>query len=148
MIDYSRHTLPLPAATVAGVQELLDACFDEPTKDFVARLQGKKSPVLFLACHEGRAVGFKLSYERRPDECYSWLGGVQPDYRRRGIADELMRRQHSWAQAAGYRSVTTETENRYRGMLILNLNAGFDIVGTYVHDSGCLRILLRKDLLR
>ena len=145
-IEYAEHDGALPPALIARIGELLVACFGEPFPRFRQRLHGKPDLHLVLATDGERAVGFKLSYRRGQDECYSWLGGVHPDYRRRGIARALMRQQHAWAHGAGYQSVTTEPENRYRSMLILDLQEGFEIVGTYFHDSGQLRILLRKAL--
>ena len=146
MIAYSVHRAPFDPDMLDGVQALLAACFDDDRLDLSSRLVGKHSPVLVLAADGHTPVGFKLGYERSAGQCYSWLGGVHPDYRRQGIARELMRQQHAWAREAGYRAVTTETENRFRAMLLLDLQEGFDIVGTYLHPSGRTRILLRKTL--
>ena len=125
-IEYTHHEPPFSEAIIASVRELLMACFGQVSPDFAARMHSQPSASLMLARSDQTAVGFKLSYARSLSECYSWLGGVHPDYRQRGIARALMRQQHAWARAAGYQFVTTETENRFRAMLILNLREGFE----------------------
>ncbi|HEY8343405.1 MAG TPA: GNAT family N-acetyltransferase [Calditerricola sp.] len=45
-------------------------------------------------------------------------------YRRRGIATELMKRQHAWCRRHGYQTIRTHTKNKWREMLILNLRHG------------------------
>jgi len=92
-----------------------------------------------------RVVGFKLGYGRRPERFYSWLGGVHPDFRRRGIARRFMVEQHDWCAARGVEVIETATTNGFRGMLLLNLHSGFDVVGTRTTD-GQLSILMSKRL--
>lgn len=110
-----------------------------------------------LAFDGERLVGCKLGYnwqsaEGHPDEpepikpiFYSWLGGVDPAYRRQGVAAELMRRQHEACQRAGYVTIRTHTYNQWRNMLILNLRHGFQIVGTQPGKHG-LTIMLERRL--
>jgi GNAT superfamily N-acetyltransferase len=96
-----------------------------------------------LAIVDGRVVGCKLGYERKPGHYYSWLGGVHPDFRGRGIAAELMRQQHDWCRQHHYHTLRTQTYNQWRNMLILNLRHGFDIIGTMQGKHG-LTIVLEK----
>ncbi|RIV18084.1 N-acetyltransferase [Fibrisoma montanum] len=98
--------------------------------------------LLFATDHE-RLVGCKIGYERQPGHFYSWLGCVDPAYRGRGIASELMRRQHDWCCQNGYHTVRTHTYNAWREMLLLNLRHGFDIIGTMQGKYG-LTIMLEK----
>ncbi len=92
-----------------------------------------------------RVVGYKAGYERTAGQFYSWLGCVDPAYRGRGIADALMRQQHTWCQQQGYRTIRTQTYNQWRGMLMLNLKHDFNIIGTHQGTHGLL-ILLEKQL--
>lgn len=92
-----------------------------------------------------RVVGVKLGYAERRTRFYSWLGGVDPAFRRRGIARRMMHAQHAWCIAQGIGLVETSTTNDFRGMLLLNLHGGFDIVGTK-HSGGRLSILMQKHL--
>ena len=66
-------------------------------------------PVFSCFCAEdsGRIVGFKAGYALKAGHYYRWLGGVDPEYRRQGIANELMLRQHSWLKEQGYGVVET-----------------------------------------
>lgn len=129
--------------------ELLHQLFpDSVITEFTADLsyQQQRQPVqAWLAYVDGRLVGCKLGYEQKPGQYYSWLGGVHPDFRGRGIAAELMRLQHAWCTAQGYRRVRTHTYNRWRAMLLLNLQHGFDIIGTMQGSRG-LTIVLEKVL--
>ncbi|UOQ67168.1 GNAT family N-acetyltransferase [Hymenobacter volaticus] len=70
---------------------------------------------------------------------------MHPGFRGQGIARELMSRQHAWCQQQGYHRIRTQTYNRWRAMLLLNLHAGFDIVGT-VQGSRGLVLVLEKEL--
>lgn len=91
-------------------------------------------------------AGFKMGYETSPEDFYSWLGAVVPEYRKQGIGGELMRRQHEWCKQQGYKRVTTRTTNQWRNMLILNLRHGFDIVDIVLNHYGEERIVLVKQL--
>lgn len=91
-------------------------------------------------------VGFKLGFGDRPGRFYSWLGGVAPEQRRRGVARALIRRQHLRCREAGYSCVRTHTTNGHRGMLLLNVQEGFDVIGTTSSARKGLRIVLEKGL--
>lgn len=78
---------------------------------------------------------------------YSWLGGVDPDYRKHGIALTLMEKQHEYLRKNGYKVVQTKTMNKWRNMLILNIKNGFNIIETYTDDNGLQKIVLEKTLL-
>ena len=91
-------------------------------------------------------VGYKIGYEDKTERFYSWLGGVNLEYRGQGIASELMGRQHAWCREHGYSVVRTQTKNKWRDMLILNLRHGFDIVGVYTDEKGEPKIILEKQL--
>lgn len=99
-----------------------------------------------IAMIDDQPVGFKLGYEENQQEFYSWLGAVLPEYRELGIAMDLLAAQHAWCAQQGYRSVRTTTENRFREMLMLNIKAGFDVIGTHLTAQSSLKINLRKML--
>lgn len=140
----------LPESAEYGqVVEVLVAALESTAPELEAdlRYQQARGPVqVWLALADGNVVGCKLGYERKPGHYYSWLGGVHPDSRGRGMAAELMRRQHAWCRAQGYRRIRTQTYNRWRAMLLLNLRHGFDIIGTLQGAHG-LTIVLEKELL-
>ncbi|MFC5411031.1 GNAT family N-acetyltransferase [Larkinella bovis] len=99
-----------------------------------------------LALDDQTVVGYKMGYPRKPGHFYSWLGAVSPDYRRQGIAGELMRQQHNWCRANGFHTVRTHTRNQWRDMLILNLRHGFDIIGTIANSNRPTTLILEKQL--
>ncbi|HEX8429544.1 GNAT family N-acetyltransferase [Hymenobacter sp.] len=149
MLEYTftESLSPVGAGTEAVVR-LLAATLESPVDELNADLnyQQTRQPVqAWLTLAGGQLIGCKLGYERKPGQYYSWLGGVQPDFRGQGIAGELMRQQHAWCQQQGYQRIRTQTYNRWRPMLLLNLRAGFDIVGTVQGPRGLI-IVLEKEL--
>ncbi len=102
--------------------------------------------VILAAFVETQVVGFKVGYERE-GYFYSWMGGVHPDFRRKGIALALAEAQEEWARKHHYSSVTFKTRNRLKAMLCFALQRGFHIfqVDPYP-DVGESRIWLKKEL--
>lgn len=105
---------------------------------------GRERGVIVLTASEGeRLVGYKIGFARET-HWYSWSGGVDPSWRRRGIARELMDRQHRLVAAAGWDRIRTKTRNRFKAMLVLDLLCGFEIVGLEADGRGDLKIHLEK----
>lgn len=102
--------------------------------------------LILIGYYQNKPVGFKVGYEQ-DGSFYSWMGGVLPAYRRKGIARYLAETQEKWAKSRGYTTITLKTRNHHKGMLIFALNSGFNIVGfeskATISDH---RILLRKEL--
>ena len=148
-MDFTFRFLPdIVPAQGKLLTTLLAAALETDEAELLAdlRYQQQRQPVqAWLVEQAGQLVGCKLGYERQPAHYYSWLGGVRPEFRGRGLAAELLGRQHAWAREQGYRSIRTHTYNRWRAMLLLNLRHGFDIIGTM---QGCrgLTIVLEKEL--
>lgn len=113
------------------------------------RLAGKPMLIL-IARAEGRPVAYKLGYAISDREFYSWLGGVLPEYRRKGIASELRQVQEAWAREQGYHCVRVKSMNRYPAMLQLLIASGYHIVGyeenALVPASGEGKILFKRTL--
>ncbi|GGE12229.1 hypothetical protein GCM10011571_12030 [Marinithermofilum abyssi] len=109
-------------------------------------LQTKESPLIQIAEEDACVVGYKIGYEEKRGRFYSWIGGVSPAYRGKGIASTLMRTQHQWCKENGYTEIMTKTKNKWRNMLILNLKHGFDIIGTYTDHKGEPKLILSKSL--
>jgi GNAT superfamily N-acetyltransferase len=147
-IEYLRFEAEVPRADLSAVWALHQAVFESGVTDseFRDRVGAMPGLISLIARRGAETVGFKIGYRRSNEEFYSWLGCVAPDARGAGIATELMRRQHERARELGYQWVVTETKNRWRGMLILNLRHGFDVVGTYVNRRGETVIMLAKTL--
>jgi len=102
--------------------------------------------VILLAQIDNEVAGFKIGYERE-GYWYSWLGGVHPDFRRRGVARALADAQDEWARQKGYPHVTFKTLNRLRSMLKFAIERGFNIIRIdEKEDINDYRIWLRREL--
>lgn len=108
-----------------------------------------KELLTIVALDGEEVIGYKIGYPLMENQntFYSWLGGVDPHYRKQGIASILMDMQHQHLRQAGYRKVQTKTMNRWRNMLLLNIQYGFDIVDTFTDARGSFKIVLEKDLV-
>lgn len=150
---FKEMTLDITAKTEVSDQdievlaELTKKTFGEwDPKWFFSTFNQVKNIYLQIARIEGQPVAFKLGYSRTQTEFYSWLGAVLPEYRGLGIASDLMKAQHAWCKSQGYQVVETKTQNRFREMLLLNISAGFEIIGTHDSNEAGLKIILRKKL--
>lgn len=128
-----------------GITALHRQIFGTP-EDFAEQLEQKRAWLAHVALDGSRVIGFKLGYELSSNKFYSWLGGVDPDSRRLGVASALMEQQHRVLKDRGYKTVQTKTKNRWRNMLTLNLKHGFDVIGTYTDSCGEPKIILEKKL--
>lgn len=117
------------------------------SKSLLEDIEKKHSLLFVLAMIGKQVVGYKIGYELNTKKFYSWLGGVDENYRNYGIATKLMAIQHRYLVQKGYKVVQTKTKNKWRGMLILNIKNGFDIIGTYTDVYGEPKIILEKNLM-
>lgn len=82
-----------------------------------------------ISVDDGQAVGFKLGYRLNDIEFYSWLGGVAPAMRGRGIAAELLAAQEQWVRQRGYQRIRVKSMNRFPAMMRLLIGSGYQIDG-------------------
>ena len=111
------------------------------------QLKSKTKLLINIAFDDTKVVGYKIGYEIDKDTFYSWLGGVDPQYRNDGVATKLMEKQHHYLKENRYKKIKTKTKNKWRSMLILNIKCGFDVHSTYTDKEGELKIILEKNLL-
>jgi ribosomal protein S18 acetylase RimI-like enzyme len=119
----------------------------ETTEDLKTKMGTKPKLLILIAMDNNKVIGYKIGYEQDSQTFYSWLGGVDPDYRTHGIASMLMEKQHHYLKEKGYRVVRTKTMNKWRHMLLLNIKYGFDVIDTYTDEKGLHKIILEKKLL-
>lgn len=131
--------------TLSGVLELHKHVFEGSELE-TEKLKEKSNLIVFVAKVHERVIGFKIGYDYGNRTFYSWLGGVHKDYRGKGIAKELMSRQHELVKSMGYTKARTISRNEKREMLILNIKFGFDIKETFTSDKGKHKIVLEKML--
>ncbi|MED4017150.1 GNAT family N-acetyltransferase [Sutcliffiella cohnii] len=128
-----------------GIQELHQKVFGT-SEDLLTKMKTKPTLLIHIAIEDEKIVGYKIGYTLSGDLFYSWLGGVDPSYRNKGIASMLMKIQHQYLKEKGYKTVQTKTMNKWRNMLLLNIKSGFDIMETYIDDKGQHKIVLEKSL--
>ncbi|GIN86206.1 hypothetical protein J6TS2_25920 [Heyndrickxia sporothermodurans] len=114
--------------------------------ELVMKMETKPQLLIIVAMVDKKVIGYKIGYKLDNEKFYSWLGGVDEQYRKHGIASKLMKIQHQYLQEKNYQKVQTKTKNQWRSMLILNIKHGFDVIGTYTDDKGEPKIILEKKL--
>ena len=144
-MDYNYYQGVPDTQTLLGVLELHKHVFEGAELE-TEKLKEKSNLIVFVAKDENRVTGFKIGYDYGNRTFYSWLGGVHTDYRGKGIAKELMRRQHELVKSMGYTKARTISRNDKRGMLILNIKFGFDVIETFISKKGTHKIVLEKVL--
>ena len=135
-------------AELLWVHERIPEFPGKASLDFYTERLKHRLHLALVAEKEGELLGFKVGYQSdKPDTFYSWMGGVRPEFRGKGIATSLAEEQERWAKAQGFTSVFFKTRNRFPGMIQFGVKRGFKIVD--LHPKGGLedyRIVMRKDL--
>ena len=112
------------------------------------RYMGRYNVLQMMARLGDRPVGFFMGFELKPTVFYAWFYGVLPEFRRQGIASQLMDAVHSWARQNEYESIRFECHNQHRPMLHLAIALEYDIVGIrWDPDRGANLLLFQKTLI-
>nr|WP_093060781.1 GNAT family N-acetyltransferase [Psychrobacillus sp. OK028] len=114
--------------------------------DLINNIATKPRLLCITATSGAKVIGYKIGYALDNDKFYSWLGGVDTNFRKFGVGSTLMEKQHQYLKEQGYSVVQTKTMNKWRSMLVLNIKNGFDVIGTYTDKKGLHKIILEKDL--
>ena len=94
---------------------------------------------------DDRPVGFFLGFELKPDVFFSWFYGVLPEYRRQGIASQLMEAVHGWAQQKRLRIDSLRVPQSAPADAAPGHRPEYDIVGIrWDPDRGANLVLFRK----
>ncbi|QUW23623.1 GNAT family N-acetyltransferase [Sporosarcina sp. Marseille-Q4063] len=128
-----------------GIIKLHYSIFGD-SDSLVNQMKSKPQMLIDVAMEGEKVIAYKIGYALDNAKFYSWLGGVDADYRNYGVASKLMDKQHQHLIMNGYKIVQTKTMNKWRSMLILNIKNGFDVIGTYNEDNGETKIILEKKL--
>ncbi|OOE14302.1 GNAT family N-acetyltransferase [Fictibacillus arsenicus] len=139
-------TIPDEEAILEGIIDLHKRIFGE-SDDLVKKMESKPQIIVNVALNNSQVIGYKIGYELDKRKFYSWLGGVDPQFRGHGVASKLMEQQHYYLKENGYHIVQTKTMNKWRSMLILNIKSGFEVISTYTNKKGLHKIILEKNLL-
>jgi GNAT superfamily N-acetyltransferase len=116
-------------------------------ESFHRRYRGRYNILQLIARVNDKPVGFFLGFELKPGVFFSWFYGVMSEYRRQGIASQLMEAVHEWAQQNDYESIRFECHNQHRAMLHLAIALEYDIVGIrWDSDRGENLVIFEKVL--
>lgn len=123
-----------------------------PAKDaqfFHRRFLGRYNGLRLIAALDDLPVGFFLGFELKPSVYFSWLYGVLPEFRRKGIASQLMDAVHAWATEHDYASIRFECQNGHRPMLHLAIAREYNLVGIrWDPDLESNLVIFEKELSR
>ncbi|NOG52921.1 MAG: GNAT family N-acetyltransferase [Planctomycetes bacterium] len=98
-------------------------------ESFTRRFLGRHN-VLCLAARVGNeAAGFYIGFELKPAVHFAWMVCVIKEFRRMGVASQLMQAAQSWAKEQGYISIRFECNNTHRPMLHFGISEHYEIVG-------------------
>jgi GNAT superfamily N-acetyltransferase len=134
---------------LAVIVKLYNQIFRPPRDEeaFRRRYLGRHNILQMIAQVDRRPVGFFLGFELKPRVFFAWFYGVLSDYRRQGIASQLMEAVHEWAEANDYEAIRFECHNQHRPMLHLGIAKEYDIVGIrWDPDRGANLLLFQKTL--
>ena len=127
-----------------SIADLVDNSINAKAQNVLIRFvtEGEKISSIIVA-DDGRDLGFKAGYAATENRYYSWLGGVTPTARGRGVADALMQAQHTWVKDAGFERVETHVREDNTAMVSLNRKAGLDVVGRFI-KAGKPNLMMQK----
>ncbi len=116
-------------------------------ESFRRRFRGRYNILQMLARVDDEPVGFFIGFELKPTVFFAWFYGVLPEYRRQGVASQLMDAVHAWARQNEYNSLRFECHNQHRPMLHLAIALEYDIVGMrWDPDRGDNLVIFEKVL--
>lgn len=146
--EFCQLTSPIAPEKLQEFGEFLSANIFESFNllDFMSKCLSVRKLSIHWAEAGSKIVALKIGYEKDTGHFYSWLGGVAPDYRSKGLGRKLMHKQHEWCLEHGYKLISTKTMNRWKTMLLMNIQEGFEIQGTQLDRKGQLKILMIKKL--
>ena len=147
-IDYRLFEKPLSREVIQWMVDVNQVLFpfNETVEQLAPLFEKSEKSLICLVFQGSKPVGFKAGFEDHHHAFESWRGGVLVESRRLGIAAELMRLQHDWCRERGFRVIKTVTNSDNSAMMILNLQHGFEIVGSFVNQNKRLKILQEKRL--
>jgi GNAT superfamily N-acetyltransferase len=131
------------------IAQLYNQIFRPPrdVESFHRRFRGRYNILQLVARVGNRPVGFFLGFELKPTVFFAWFYGVVPEFRRQGIASQLIEAVHSWARQNDYESIRFECHNQHRPMLHLAIALQYDIVGIrWDPDRGDNLVIFEKTL--
>jgi GNAT superfamily N-acetyltransferase len=131
------------------IVQLYNQIFRPPRdlESFHRRFRGRYNVLQLVARIKDRPVGFFMGFELKPTTFFAWFYGVLADFRRAGIATQLMEAVHAWAREQEYESVRLECHNSARAMLHLAIELDYIVAGIrWDPDRGDNLVIFEKTL--
>jgi ribosomal protein S18 acetylase RimI-like enzyme len=147
LVMANAEIVPIGMNEIPIIVDLYNEVF-RPGQDatfFERRLARRYNALILLAQINQRPVGFAMGFEVKPSTFYCWYIGVLKDYRRAGVASQLMEAMTAWARENGYRVIRFECYNHNRPMLHLAIRQNYHIVGVR-YDSDAQDNLITMEL--
>mgnify|MGYP001468261991 FL=1 len=119
---------------------------DADLEFFKTRFTTQANICSVLAFKKTQLIGFKIGYPVENNTFYSWIGGVNSEFRNIGIGKQLATLQENYAIEKGFSVLKTKSMNRFKPMMILNLKNGFSITKVYTNTKGQTKIVFEKQL--
>ncbi|GFZ83174.1 N-acetyltransferase [Aquaticitalea lipolytica] len=119
---------------------------DADLEFFKTRFTTQANICSVLAFKKTQLIGFKIGYPIENNTFYSWIGGVNSEFRNIGIGKQLATLQENYAIQKGFSVLKTKSMNRFKPMMILNLKNGFNITKVYTNTKGQTKIVFEKQL--
>ena len=141
--------IPVGVGELDTIVELYNQIFSpSQDKEFLQnRFRGRHNVSMLVAMLDERHVGFTIGFELMPTTFFSWMCGVLPDFRRLGIATQLIQGQQAWADDHHYAIIRFECQNQHRPMLHVAITEGYDLVGIrWDTATGNNVVIFEKDL--
>jgi predicted GNAT superfamily acetyltransferase len=134
-------------STLSELTTLYTTIFEDADVPFFLN-RINQHPKLFtaLAYTNNLLVGFKIGYPKTNTIFYSWIGGILPEYRNKGIAMQLAQLQEEHAKEQRFTILSTKSMNCFKPMMILNLKRGFNITKIYTNTKGQTKVVFEKAL--
>ena len=114
-IEYRIGTLEECVEVIQSIDEFEHK---ESSESLASRLRDKKY-LIQVAEENHQLLGFKIGYELDRDTFYSWLGGVIPSARKKGVAQKLLGHQEAWVRQNKYSQLRVKSRNQFPNMLNL-----------------------------
>ena len=132
------------------ITELYNAVFTprEDEEYFRRLFMGRHNVSMLVAILDERHVGFIFGCELMPSTYFSRTVGVLPDYRRLGIATQLLHAQQAWAYEHHYSIIRFECQNQHRPMLHVAITEGYDLVGIRWDSATANNVVIFEKELR
>ena len=132
------------------ISELYNRVFS-PRKDedfFRRRFQGRHNVSMLVALLDDNPVGFNIGFELMPSTYFSWICGVIPEFRRLGVATQLMHAQQALGVEHNYGYIRFECQNQHRPMLHAAITEGYDLVGIRWDSATASNVVIFEKELR